>query len=231
MEELPEGGYIEMDAEAQRSASIAEINLINAIDNMLRMLIEEVRTIYANIDKLRNSSEVEIDSLIKEVRNVKEEVERFKDDAMEYLARVPSGLIMKDIFGPIILGLNNANQLIEGSFYRLALLAKRGKAGEKLSGVTKDLLGLVMDQLEYLSKTIRIMSDYPKEAIEVVKKCGKAEDEIDKLYRSQLYDVLSEAKECPCAILAWEIVGNIEDASDVLKDVAENFRYYLLHKV
>jgi len=231
MEEAPEGGYIEFDEEIKRSATIAEMNLIQAIDNMIRRLIEEARTIYVSLDSLGNKDENEINKIVADVRTIKEDVEKFKDDAMEYLARLPSGLIMKDIFGPIILGLNNANQLIEGSFYRYALLAKKGKVTPKLMKTSKELLGLTLDQLEKISKAMRIMSDYPREAINVVKTVADIEEDIDKIYRSQMYEVLEETKSCPCAILAWEIMGNIEDASDLLKDVSENIRYYLLHKV
>ncbi len=231
MEEAPEGGYIELEAEAKRSVSIAEMNLLQAIDDMVRKLIEETRKIYVNVNGINEKDEAEINSLVNEVRSIKEDVEKLKDEVMEYLARMPSGLIMKDIFGPIILGLNNYNQLVEGSFYRLALLAKKGKVRPKLMKVTSDLLGLTLDQLEYISKALRIMSDYPKEAIEVIMKTSDKEDEIDRVYRSQLFDILEETESCPCAILAWEIVGNIEDASDILKEVAEYMRYYLLHKV
>ena len=231
MEETPEGGYIEFEEEAKRSASIAEMNLMQAIDNMIRRLIEEVRTIYVNIDNIVDKDEAEINEIVKNVRNIKEDVEKFKDDAMEYLARMPAGLIMKDIFGPIILGLNNANQLLEGSFYRYALLVKKGKVSPKLMRTSKELLGLTLDQLEKISKALRIMSEYPNEAINVIKEVANIEEEVDKAYRSQMYEVLEEMKSCPCAILAWEIMGNVEDASDVLKDVSENLRYYLLHKV
>lgn len=138
---------------------------------------------------------------------------------------------MKDIFGPIILRLNNVNQLMEGSFYRFALLNKKRKASNSLVVNTRELVGLVLDQLSVFSKALKIMNDYPKEALKELRKIDELEDKIDTQYRSNLYEVLEESKDCPCAILTWEILGNIEDASDEIKEAAENFKYYLLHKV
>lgn len=85
-----EGGYIDFEEGNKTEASIAEINLINTIDEMLKQLMEENRLIYVNAPKLVNMTPEDVDSVVKEVRNVKESIEDLKDRAMEYLARLPS---------------------------------------------------------------------------------------------------------------------------------------------
>ena len=226
-----EGGYIDFEEGSKTEASIAEINLANTIGEMLKQLIEESRLIYVNVPKLASMTPEDIDTVVKEVRNVKELIEDLKDKPMEYLARLPPELIMKDIFGPIILKLNNVNQLMEGSFYRFSLLSKRRKTSNSLIVNTRELVGLVFDQLNVFSKALNVMNDYPKEALREIRKIDELEEKVDVTYRSNLYDVLEESDGCPCAILTWEILGNIEDASDEIKEAAENFKYYLLHRV
>ncbi len=224
-------GYIDFEEGARTEASIAEINLVNTISNMLKQLIEENRLIYVNVPKLVSMTPEDVDEVVRQVRSVKESIEDLKDKSMEYLARLPSEMIMKDVFGPIILKLNNVNQLMEGSFYRFALLGKKREATNSLVVITRELVGMVLDQLNVFSKALNVMNEYPKEALKEIRKIDELEEKIDVAYRSNLYEVLEESGSCPCAILTWEILGNIEDASDELKEAAENFKYYLLHRV
>jgi uncharacterized protein Yka (UPF0111/DUF47 family) len=169
--------------------------------------------------------------MLRKIRSLKEKIENDKEKAMEYLVRLPSGLIMKDTFAPVVLGLTNVAQYVDGSFYRLGVLAKRGKAYDLLFENTKELTEILLEQLDKLASAMRVVEGSPKMALKLVNESIALEDKIDHIYRSKLIDVLEGAKDCASGILAWEIVGNLEDASDIAKDVAENFKYFLLHKV
>ncbi len=218
--------YIEPEEDKAVVNSIAEINLIETLIYMSNLLLDEIRESIGILEK----PIIRMDD-IANVRKLKEKIEEQKERAMEYLVRLPAGLIMKDTFGPLILGLTNVSQYVDGSMYRLGLLAEKNKVGNKLSNVTKRLLSLLYDQIDYLNKAIKVIQRDPFRALKMIKESIYLEDKVDKEYRSNLYDVLSESKTPACAILTWEILGNLEDASDIAKDAAEYFKYFVLHKV
>lgn len=218
--------YIEPEEGKAVVNSIAEINLIETLTYMSNLLLDEIRESMNVLEK----PVVNMDD-IGTVRRLKEKIEEQKERAMEYLVRLPAGLIMKDTFGPLILGLTNVSQYVDGSMYRLALLAEKGKVGNKLCKVTKRLLSLLYDQIDFLNKAIKVVQRDPFRALKMINESIRLEDEVDREYRSNLYDVLSESSVPACAILTWEILGNLEDASDIAKDAAEYFKYFVLHKV
>ncbi|NPA84423.1 MAG: DUF47 family protein [Crenarchaeota archaeon] len=223
--------YVEPESEAKVFSSIAELNLVEALVNISSNLVEELRYALEAAEKMKGGVPGEIDESLRRVREIKENIEKSKDKAMEYLVRLPSGLIMKDTFKPVVLGLTNAAQYIDGSYYRLGVLAKKKKAYESLLNTTKELTDILRDQVEKLAKAIRVVEGNPKLALKYIDESMILEDKIDHVYRSSLMEVLEGARDCASAVLAWEIVGNLEDASDIIKDVAENFKYFLLHKV
>ncbi len=218
--------YIEPEGSKAVVNSIAEINLIETLTHMSNLLLDEIRESINVLEK----PVVNMDD-ISNVRRLKEKIEEQKERAMEYLVRLPAGLIMKDTFGPLILGLTNVSQYVDGSMYRLALLAEKGEVGEKLCKVTKRLLSLLYDQIDSLNKAIKVVQRDPFRALKMINESIRLEDEVDREYRSNLYDVLSESSVPASAILTWEILGNLEDASDIAKDAAEYFKYFVLHKV
>ncbi|ABU81305.1 hypothetical protein [Ignicoccus hospitalis] len=230
MEEEREVDYLEPETQAKVYSSIAEINLIETLNNLMSSLTEEIRAALSMVEKAKGGTAAEVDASLQSVRELKENIENYKDKAMEYLVRLPAGLIMKDTFMPIVLGISNAAQYVDGSCYRLGVLAKRGKAHEELVLETQELLNLLLEQAERLAKAARVVTE-PKMAMKYVNESIGLEDEIDRAYRSKLMDVLEGSKDCASAVLSWEILGNLEDASDILKDVAENLKYFLMHKV
>jgi len=231
-ERVDEGiDYVEPESEAKVFSSIAELNLVEALINLTNNLAEELRRALESIDRMVNGVPGEIDESLRKVREIKESIEKSKDKAMEYLVRLPPGLIMKETFMPVVLGLANAAQYVDGSYYRLGVLAKKKKAYDLLLNETKELTQILLEQVEKLGKAIRVVEGNPRMAMKYVDESMILEDKIDHVYRSKLLEVLEGASDCASAILAWEIVGNLEDASDILKDVAENFKYFLMHKV
>ena len=222
-----ETDYIEPEEERVVANSIAEMSLIETMIMMSNLLLDEIREARAVLEK----PIISMDEIISKVRKVKEKIEEQKERAMEYLVRLPPGLIMKDTFGPIILGLTNVSQYVDGSMYRLALLAEKGATTEKLTKVTNRLLSLLYDQVEYMNKAIKVVQRDPLRALKMINESIRLEDEIDREYRSNLYEVLSESDAPASAVLTWEILSNLEDASDIAKDAAEYFKYFVLHKV
>lgn len=218
--------YIEPEEDKAVVNSIAEMNLIETLIHMSNLLLDEIREAINVLEK----PVVNMDD-ISNVRRLKERIEEQKERAMEYLVRLPAGLIMKDTFGPLILGLTNVSQYVDGSMYRLALLVEKDEVSDKLCKVTRRLLSLLYDQIDSLNKAIKVVQRDPFRALKMINESIRLEDEVDREYRSNLYDVLSESKAPANAILTWEILGNLEDASDIAKDAAEYFKYFVLHKV
>ncbi len=205
---------------------MAEINLVEVVSSMVNNLLDEIRLFYNNIELLGTENGAKVTA---KVRELKERVEELKDQAMEYVAKLEYGLIAKDVFAPMIIDLNNVAQLIDGASHYLNKAFERCP-NESARELVKDMLDKLLHQSHNMREAARLVLTNPKLSMEYAKRASKIEDEVDRIFRDGIMKAL-ETKDCVSAIITWSAISNLEDASDLLKDIADNMRYFALHKV
>ena len=205
---------------------MAEINLLEVVSAMINNLLDEIRMFHNNIGVLGSP---EGNKVTIKVRDLKERVEELKDQAMEYVAKLEYGLIAKDVFAPMIIDLNNVAQLIDGASHYLNKAFERCP-NENARNLAKNILERLIDQVHNIREAARLVLTNPRLSMEYAKKASKIEDEVDRIFREGIMIAL-ETKDCVSTIVTWSAISNLEDASDLLKDIADNMRYFALHKV
>ncbi len=221
-------------AEAERRASsIAEMNVTELIQDLVRQVSDSVREAFAIFKNLSEGRFELVKASEEKVRNLKINAEEKRQRIMEYLVRVSPTLYNKDLFMYIASDVERIAQLMNGAVERMAMLAKKKKLPLKeTANLLSEMVEKIIEEYEALLAATRMLLINPKKSIEDAHSAVKIEDEIDSLYRNlelHLYETYTD--DLVTLMLLKEIIDMFEDTADKIRSAADNVKYIALHKV
>lgn len=226
--------YYDYEREARVRLSIAESTLDEQMLNLARMVDDALRELRQVLDSLVKGDQSAVRSRYEKVRSIKEGVERAKDDALRYMAGLGLALASADSYKAVFLGLARLAMIVDGAAYRSLLIAENAdpsKIPVELADVLLAMVSSLQRQHDSLVTAIRLVAANPRRSWEEAAKTLKLEDEIDLMYRKaeiMVYKLLRS--DIIALMLVKDLVELLEEASDVIRDVAENVRLLSLYR-
>ncbi len=216
-----------------RKASIAELNLIEMLKNVARQAEDTYTEVNDIVVSFLNKQLDVVKTHYVKARHMKNQTEELKDKAMEYLVRVSTSLLYKDVYRYVLIDLDKMSQNLDAIAYRLYLLADRGYTVDE--GVATDIRGFmdkIREQLSVLTTAIEMLGINPKKSIEEAERIIRMEEDADQSYRELELKIFEEYNEkIPLLLVLKEVVDLLEETSDLARDAADNIKYIALHKV
>lgn len=219
---------------SRTSETIAEMNLIETIRNILRSLTQPVREFNDAIIDFEEGRYEAVKVRYERVRNNKNEIEDSVIKSTEYMIRVSPGLLFKDIYANILSALNAAAERVEAFMYRLYLLTTfdKIKFGDEIISNVQEMIKIVLQQIESADTMLTYVASNPKRAVGEYAKSVKLEDTLDNVYRLLSIRVLRTfSNNVTVLLLVKEMVDRIEDLGDIMKSITTQLHYVALHKV
>ncbi|HDJ83624.1 MAG TPA: hypothetical protein ENG44_01335, partial [Desulfurococcaceae archaeon] len=109
-----------------RKASIAEMNLIEMLKSITRTVEDTFIEVNDIVLSFLGGKLETVKTRYVKARHMKNQTEELKDKAMEYLVRVSTSLLYKDVYRIVLTDLDRIAQNLDAVAYRLYLLADRG---------------------------------------------------------------------------------------------------------
>ena len=216
-----------------RKASIAELNLIEMLKNVARQAEDTYTEVNGIVVSFLNKQLDVVKTHYVKARHMKNQTEELKDKAMEYLVRVSTSLLYKDVYRYVLIDLDKMSQNLDAIAYRLYLLADRGYT--VYEGVAIDIRGFmdkIREQLSVLTTAIEMLGINPKKSLEEAERIIRMEEDADQNYRELELKIFEEYNEkIPLLLVLKEVVDLLEETSDLARDAADNIKYIALHKV
>ncbi len=214
--------------------SLAESHIKEQVTSVLRSIEDEVRELMYMIRDLDEGKGVAVERRHSRIRNIKDNIENFSINLMEYIIRTAPVLTTKDVYASIVQNLHRVAEHLEAAAYRNLLLS----SGEFtrmpddvfaiLDGMVKKILNMV-DRLEsMISKVGR--SD--KQVRELYIELLKTENSVDEYYREAGIKTIKyyANKDVGALILVKELFDKVEETADLLMRVGTYIRYLSIQK-
>jgi len=216
-----------------RKASIAEMNLIEMLKSITRTVEDTFIEVNDIVLSLLGGKQETVKTRYVKARHMKNQTEELKDKAMEYLVRVSTSLLYKDVYRIVLTDLDRIAQNLDAVAYRLYLLADRGYT---LKGTivdrVKEFMNSIKKEISGLGSSIEMLAINPKKAIDYASEIIRMEEEVDQEYRELELKVFEDyADNIPLLLVLKEVVDLLEETSDLARDAADNIKYIALHKV
>lgn len=216
-----------------RKASIAEMNLIEMLKSITRTVEDTFIEVNDIVLSFLGGQLETVKTRYVKARYLKNQAEELKDKAMEYLVRVSTSLLYKDVYRIVLTDLDKIAQNLDAVAYRLYLLADKGYT---LKGTivdrVKEFMNDIRKEIAGLGSSIEMLAINPKKAIEHASEIIRMEEEVDQEYRElELMVFEGYADNIPLLLVLKEIVDLLEETSDLARDAADNIKYIALHKV
>jgi len=222
-----------MDVEDLRRRSIAELNLIEMLMAESRQTAETFSYVINMIENYLDRRFEVVKALYEKTRFSKNQTEELKDKALEYLISVSAGLVSKDMYWSVIVGLDKISQNLDGAAYRLFVLAtKKMDVGDDLSKDIKTFAEMIKKEFDQLASAIRMLGINPKNSVEEARNIVKTEEDIDTAYRDLEFKLFEKySSDIPRLMVLKEIVDLLEETADLIRSTAEYVKFIALHKV
>jgi len=216
-----------------RRRSIAELNLIEMLMAESRQTAETFSYVINMIENYLDRRFEIVKALYEKTRFSKNQTEELKDKALEYLISVGAGLVSKDMYWSVIVGLDKISQNLDGVAYRLFVLAtKKMDVGVDLSKDIKTFAETVKKEYDQLASAIRMLGINPRNSVEEARSIVKTEEDIDTAYRDLEFKLFEKySSDIPRLMVLKEIVDLLEETADLIRSTAEYVKFIALHKV
>ncbi len=227
-------GSINLDVSrgAERE-SIAESQIMEQLNTILRNVKEIYRELALMFKDLDNGNVDAVSKRYSRIRALKDDVENYGINLMEYVIKVSPTLTFKDVYVSIIQDLVRAAEHGEASAYRNLLLSSKEfeRLPDKLYALLDAMLTRLINMVELDTDMLFKINLGNKAFRELYIKLIKSENAIDDLYREGGLAVLRNySKDVGALILIKELFDKLEDAADILKRVGTYIRYISLHR-
>lgn len=224
--------FINLNNDALES-SIAEMNLSEQLQKILSAVDSERKRVEEIILNMREGKYELMKRGYEYVKQLKDEAQKLREGAMEYVVRVSPALLTKELYIYSLSHLDRLIQIIDSIAYRLSILAE---SGIELDGGTKEWiiemssksLGMVAD----LFQESKLLSTNARMIIEVHEGINSREEEIDQIYRGLVLEIIRKySKDVFSLMLLKEIVDLVEDLADIIREASHDFKYLALYKL
>lgn len=211
--------------------SLAELFVHENLVNLVERGFEVLRVFEEALNVLCSSNDVR--RVYEKIHEPKSRVEEARLLFMEYLVRVSEGIVIKDHYMRIALGVERLAQIVEGVVYRFTLVKERGITVDvDLMKKVKELVEVIKEQYFNIHRGVKNLREKTKEILPIVNNIVGLEARADELYRSITITVYTKYSNDIAALMLFkDIVDFIEEASDTLKNVGEELRYIALHRI
>ncbi|MEM4035284.1 MAG: hypothetical protein QXU97_01515 [Fervidicoccaceae archaeon] len=210
--------------------SIAELNLREEFVEILDIIEKETARV---VEMATTLSEGKIELVRKaydNVRALKEEAQKKKEEVMEYLIRVSPNLLNKEMYVFAMLHLDSLAQYIDELAHRLTLLTNfndEGASKEVLEGLLQ-MSGGLLQMVRKLREAAKSLAAGRSKLHEIHAEILASEDEMDLKYRKMLLRILENTRNLPHLFLTKEALSVAEEASDKIREASHVFRYLAL---
>ncbi len=217
---------------AYTNDTLAEMHLLEYLENLLRIADDAVRSFIDAINNLKNDN-VDYIKIHDKISRPKQQLEENRILFMEYLIRLGENLPNRSNYASIATGLERLVQLLEGAVYRLSLLRSSGYSIEdEIVKLLVEGSSNVRSSFIALTDAISKLRSEPKKTLLKVNEIIELENRGDDIYRKTTFTIYNKLSNqiVPLMVLR-DVVDFIEDACDVIKDVGEELRYLALYRI
>ncbi len=226
--------YFDYEREARLRLSLAESTLDEQIVNMARLGEDVLRELRQVLESLVRGDRAAVKSRYEKVRGLKEDVEKVKDSALRYMAGLSVPVLSADTYKAIFVGLTRFAMVADGAAYRMLLIAENSdpsKLPPELGDMLVSMAEALRRQYEGLVAAVSLLPTNPRRSVEEAARALKLEDEIDMMYRKTsilAYRLLRS--DIIALMLVRDLIELLEEASDLVRDIAENVRLLALYR-
>jgi len=213
--------------------SIAEANIIEQLNAMLRDLEECFRELLFMVKDLDEGKTVVVDKRYGRIRNIKESVENASLNLMDYVIKVSPALTFRDIYLYIIQDVVRAAEHAEAAAYRNLLLNTKEfeRLPDKLYVELDETVRKIIDMISKVRLMLEKLRSDQKYVRELYVELIKMENVVDEYYREGGLEIIKNySKDVGTLILLKELFDKLEDAADILKRVGTYIRFISIHR-
>jgi len=213
-----------------RAYSIAEMNLLEQIADVVNTVEKEV----ARTDEMLSSLVEGKVELVKKayelVRALKEEAQKKKESAMEFLVRASPNILHKEMYIFALIHLDALSQQVDELAYKLSLMASANAGGipKEASSSIREVFGKVREMIKLLREEAKSLTTGGKDVALQHEKILALEDEVDYKQRELFAELLKKANDTVSLLVAKELLEALEGSSDRVREVSHVFKYIAL---
>lgn len=191
--------------------------LIVLQDEMTKVLgaARELSEVYSA--KLKNDSQA-VNQAVEKVSEAEQNVESLRRSLTRDLAEIGTMVLNREDVLRLAYSIENIVHYIEGIVYRIASIN-----GKVLKGLEiKELINLSIETVQKLSETVRSLTIWPHQSIELAVNVEKLEREMDHRHRSltaKLYNDIIQVKDL---IFLLDLVERIENMTDACLSASDS---------
>ena len=220
-------------SESGEQESIAETNIVEQLNIMLRNLEECFRELLFMVKDLDEGRAVAVDKRYRRVRSIKDNIENTSVNLMDYVIKVSPILTFKDIYLYLIQDIVRAAEHAEAAAYRNLLLNTKEfeRLPDKLYAELDETVRKIIDMVSKVRTMLEKIRADQKYIRELYIELLKVENAVDEYYRESGLEIIKHySKDVGALILLKELFDKLEDSADIMKRVGTYIRFISIHR-
>jgi len=220
-------------SESGEQESIAETNIVEQLNIMLRDLEECFRELLFMVKDLDEGRAVAVDKRYRRVRSIKDNIENTSVNLMDYVIKVSPILTFKDIYLYLIQDIVRAAEHAEAAAYRNLLLNTKEfeRLPDKLYAELDETVRKIIDMVSKVRTMLEKIRADQKYIRELYIELLKVENAVDEYYRESGLEIIKHySKDVGALILLKELFDKLEDSADIMKRVGTYIRFISIHR-
>ena len=220
-------------SESGEQESIAETNIVEQLNIMLRDLEECFRELLFMVKDLDEGRAVAVDKRYMRVRSIKDNIENTSVNLMDYVIKVSPILTFKDIYLYLIQDIVRAAEHAEAAAYRNLLLNTKEfeRLPDKLYAELDETVRKIIDMVSKVRTMLEKIRADQKYIRELYIELLKVENAVDEYYRESGLEIIKHySKDVGALILLKELFDKLEDSADIMKRVGTYIRFISIHR-
>ncbi|MCD6278950.1 MAG: hypothetical protein J7J11_04980 [Desulfurococcales archaeon] len=220
-------------SESGEQESIAETNIVEQLNIMLRDLEECFRELLFMVKDLDEGRAVAVDKRYGRVRSIKDNIENTSVNLMDYVIKVSPILTFKDIYLYLIQDIVRAAEHAEAAAYRNLLLNTKEfeRLPDKLYAELDETVRKIIDMVSKVRTMLEKIRADQKYIRELYIELLKVENAVDEYYRESGLEIIKHySKDVGALILLKELFDKLEDSADIMKRVGTYIRFISIHR-
>ena len=220
-------------SESGEQESIAETNIVEQLNIMLRDLEECFRELLFMVKDLDEGRAVAVDKRYRRVRSIKDNIENTSVNLMDYVIKVSPILTFKDIYLYLIQDIVRAAEHAEAAAYRNLLLNTKEfeRLPDKLYAELDETVRKIIDMVSKVRTMLEKIRADQKYIRELYIELLKVENAVDEYYRESGLEIIKHySKDVGALILLKELFDKLEESADIMKRVGTYIRFISIHR-
>jgi len=220
-------------SESGEQESIAETNIVEQLNIMLRDLEECFRELLFMVKDLDEGRAVAVDKRYGRVKSIKDNIENTSINLMDYVIKVSPILTFKDIYLYLVQDIVRAAEHAEAAAYRNLLLNTKEfeRLPDRLYAELDETVRKIIDMVSKVRTMLEKIRANQKYIRELYIELLKVENAVDEYYRESGLEIIKHySKDVGALILLKELFDKLEDSADIMKRVGTYIRFISIHR-